>query len=36
MADIQIVSRAMNLLGRQPVTSIQDDDWGPIINAQAD
>ncbi len=36
MADIQIVSRAMNLLGRKPVTSIQDDDWGPIINAQAD
>ena len=36
MADIQIVSRTMNLLGRQPITSIQDDDWGPIINAQAD
>jgi len=26
----------MNLLGRQPITSIQDDDWGPTINAQAD
>jgi hypothetical protein len=36
MADIQIVSRAMNLLGRQSITSIQDDDWGPIINAQAE
>lgn len=36
MADIQIVSNIMTLLGRQPITSIQDDDWGPIIDAQVD
>lgn len=36
MADIVVVSRVLNLLGRPSVTSIQEDDWAPIINSEAD
>jgi len=36
MAAISIVSNTLTLMGRKPITSIDDDDWGPVIDAQID